>query len=39
MSYENAVLLAMALGILGGAALTAYAVWSRKQENRERRKG
>lgn len=35
MSYEVGALSAMALGIVLGAALTAYAIWSKKQEDRD----
>lgn len=36
MSYEAGVLCAMAVGISMGAALTAYAIWSKKQEDKEK---
>lgn len=34
MSVETGILIAMALGIFGGAALTAYALWSKRQDKR-----
>lgn len=36
MSFETGVLLAAAIGMLGSAALTAFAMWSKYQEDREK---
>lgn len=36
MSLETGALLAMAVGMLGSIALTAFAVWSKFQEDREK---
>lgn len=35
MSIETGVLIAMSAGIIGGAVLTAYALWSKHQENKD----
>jgi len=35
MSLETGVLIAMSIGIFGGAVLTAYALWSKHQENKK----
>lgn len=32
MSLETGILIAMGIGIFGGAVLTAYALWSKRQE-------
>lgn len=36
MSLEAGTLIAMAIGMSGAAALTAWAVWSKYQEDKER---
>ena len=36
MSYETGVLTAVILGIIGAAALTGYAIWSKRCEDREK---
>lgn len=35
MSIETGALIAMSMGILGAAALTAYALWSKRQERKD----
>lgn len=36
MSLETGALLALGIGMLGSIALTAFAVWSKRQEDREK---
>lgn len=35
MSFETGILVAMSIGVLGAAALTGYALWSRYQEKKD----
>jgi|AntRauTorcE11898_2_1112593.scaffolds.fasta_scaffold11466_3 hypothetical protein len=34
MSIETGILVAMSIGIFGGAVLTAHGLWSKHQENK-----
>lgn len=36
MSFETGALIAMSVGIILGAALTAYCLWSKYREDQER---
>jgi hypothetical protein len=35
MSLETGVLIAMSIGVIGAAALTGFALWSRYQEKKD----
>lgn len=36
MSFETGALIAMSVGIVGAAVLTAYAVWSKHSEDQDK---